>query len=229
MICPHCNESFFPEFNISDFSAGYPGKHTTWAVSYRQLCPRCEKLIVYFKEFPDQNAASLAHTRGGRIEIDEKDGFQLAYPKYRNPRPLSPDVPPDYAKDFIEAVEVLERSAKGSAALSRRLLQRFLEDKGKVKQNQLVSEIDEMIARGTIPSDIAGSLHEVREIGNFAAHPIKSTSAGTIEDVYPGEAEWNLDTLQNLFDFYFVRPAEALRRKAATNQKLIAAKKKPIP
>jgi hypothetical protein len=31
--------------------------------------------------------------------------------------------------------------------------------------------------------------HTVRTIGNFAAHPIKSTSTGTIVDVEPGEAE----------------------------------------
>ena len=36
----------------------------------------------------------------------------------------------------------------------------------------------------------------------------------------PGEAEWNLDVLEALFDFYFVQPAIASRRKQDLNRKL---------
>ena len=50
-------------------------------------------------------------------------------------------------------------------------------------------------------------LDAVRNIGNFAAHPIKSLGSGEIMDVEPGEAEWSLDVLKELFGFYFVRPA----------------------
>jgi hypothetical protein len=228
MICPHCIESFFPEFNVDDFSAGYPGRQTTWAISYRQICPRCEKLIVYFKAFPDQNSADLTLKRGGKIELEEKNGFVLLYPKYRNPRPVSSDIPPDYRTDFNEASDILERSPKASAALSRRLLQRLLEDKGQVKKDDLFKEIEEIISRGNMPTDITDSIHEVRAIGNFAAHPLKSTASGTIVDVEKGEAESNLDALENLFDYYFVRPAAAARRKQQTNQKLASAGKPTI-
>jgi len=41
-----------------------------------------------------------------------------------------------------------------------------------------------------------------------------------IVDVEDGEAEWNLDVLDLLFDFYFVQPAISAKRKAALNQKL---------
>jgi hypothetical protein len=68
----------------------------------------------------------------------------------------------------------------------------------------------------------------VRQIGNFAAHPIKSTSTGEIVDVEEGEAEWNLDVLESLFDFYFVQPAIAAKRKADLNKKLKDAGKPPI-
>jgi len=60
----------------------------------------------------------------------------------------------------------------------------------------------------------------VRQIGNFAAHPIKSTSSGEIVDVEPGEAEWNLDVLEGLFDFYFVGPAESKKKREALDKKL---------
>jgi Domain of unknown function (DUF4145) len=76
-----------------------------------------------------------------------------------------------------------------------------------------------------VPSHIAGDLHALRSIGNFAAHPLKSTNTGEIVDVENEEAEWNLDVLELLFDFYFVQPAISARRKAALNKKLKEAGK----
>jgi hypothetical protein len=64
-----------------------------------------------------------------------------------------------------------------------------------------------------LPSTIADSIDSVRHIGNFAAHPIKSQSTGEIVDVEPNEAEWNLDVLESLFDFYYVLPAKAQAKK----------------
>jgi hypothetical protein len=39
-----------------------------------------------------------------------------------------------------------------------------------------------------------------------------------IIDVETGEAEWNLDVLELLFDFYFVQPAVAAKREAAQQE-----------
>lgn len=36
---------------------------------------------------------------------------------------------------------------------------------------------------------------------------MKSQKTGQIVDVEPGEAEWTLDVLDALFDFYLVQPA----------------------
>ena len=65
----------------------------------------------------------------------------------------------------------------------------------------------------------------IRVTGNFAAHPIKSRASGEVVAVEPGEAEWNLDTLEALFDFYFVQPAALQAKRAALNVKLLAAGK----
>jgi hypothetical protein len=56
----------------------------------------------------------------------------------------------------------------------------------------------------------------------------KSTTTGAIIDVEPGEAEWNLDVLESLFEFYFVGPAAAAKRKSQLNTKLKAAGKPEI-
>lgn len=45
----------------------------------------------------------------------------------------------------------------------------------------------------------------------------------------PGEAEWNLDVLESLFEFYFVQPGLTTSRKAALNVKLKAAGKPELP
>ena len=43
-----------------------------------------------------------------------------------------------------------------------------------------------------------------------------------------GEAEWCLETIEILFDFYFVNPANIERRRLALDEKLAAAGKSPI-
>jgi hypothetical protein len=68
----------------------------------------------------------------------------------------------------------------------------------------------------------------VRNIGNFAAHPIKATATGEVLPVEPGEAEWNLDVLEALFDFFFVQPAVIKRKRDALNKKLASAGKPPV-
>jgi hypothetical protein len=71
-----------------------------------------------------------------------------------------------------------------------------------------------------VPSYLSDDIDAVRNIGNFAAHPIKSTRFGEIVPVEPGEAEWNLDVLAGLFDFFFVQPEKKKRRRDALNKKL---------
>jgi len=138
------------------------------------------------------------------------------------------DVPEKYREDYDEACLVLPDSAKASAALSRRCLQLLLRDEARVTHQDLFNEIQELLDRKTLPSHITDSLDAVRVIGNFAAHPIKSQSTGEIVPVEPGEAEWNLDALESLFDFYFVAPARTKARKDALNKKLSDAGKPPV-
>ena len=47
-------------------------------------------------------------------------------------------------------------------------------------------------------------------------------------EVEPKEAEWLLNWLDGLFDFYFVQPARAKARRDALNAKLQDAGKPPM-
>jgi hypothetical protein len=57
---------------------------------------------------------------------------------------------------------------------------------------------------------------------------MKNTNTGEIIEVEPHEAEWNLDVLEELFDFYLVGPARAKAKVAALNVKLQEANRKTI-
>lgn len=84
-----------------------------------------------------------------------------------------------------------------------------------------------MLDSNTLPTVIAENLDAVRVTGNFAAHPMKSTNTGEIIDVEPHEAEWDLDVLEQLMDFYYVRPAIARKKRDEMNAKLAEAGKPP--
>src|SRR5262249_45753452 len=154
------------------------------------VCAACGRTIVFL--------------RTKYSDAVRQDPF-MVWPK-ATARPVPPEVPEAFAREFQEAALVLADSPKASAALSRRGLQRLLRDVAKVKAGRLVDEIDEVMPN--LPSYLADAVDEIRNIGNFAAHPTKSTNSKEILDVEPGEAEWSLDTLELLFDHYFVQPAK---------------------
>jgi len=152
----------------------------------------------------------------------------MIYPKAMARSPISTDVKEQYAADYREACLVLADSPKASAALSRRTLQLLLREEARVKISNLSNEIDEVLASGKLPSHLAEAIDAIRILGNFAAHPMKSTNTGEILDVEPGEADWTLDVLEGLFDFYFVQPAILRSKKDALNKKLAEAGKPPM-
>jgi len=149
------------------------------------------------------------------------------YPLAPERAPAPPEVPLHLAEDFNEAGAVLEASPKASAALSRRCLQALLRDRN-FAQRDLAPAIDALLASKQLPSWLADNVDSIRNVGNFAAHPLKDTNTGAIVEVEPQEAEWNLEVLEGLFDFYYVQPAKDAARRVAMNAKLQAAGKPPM-
>lgn len=152
----------------------------------------------------------------------------LVRPRGSSRPPCPVEVPPEFAGDYAEACLVLPDSPKAAAALGRRCLQNLLRDFVGIKRGNLAEEIQQVLDSGKLPSGLHESIDAVRNIGNFAAHPMKSTQSGTILDVEPGEAEWTLDVLEELFDFYFVLPSVIQKKKDAFNKKLQDAGKPPM-
>ncbi|AJK47301.1 DUF4145 domain-containing protein [Burkholderia plantarii] len=218
MKCPHCSIEVHPAIdeNRIAFSGSYwrslGSRH--WTVAYMECPnPKCKEAIQWL------------HAEGehGRAPIEPF----MAYPRSTGRLPAAAEVPDDIAVDYHEACAVLTDSAKASAALSRRCLQAVLRGNG-YAQKDLAPAIDAVLASKSLPSAIAENLDAVRNIGNFAAHPMKDTNTGQILPVEPHEAEWNLDVLEELFDFFYVQPEKAKQRRAALDAKLAAAGKPPM-
>ena len=126
----------------------------------------------------------------------------------------------DLAADYSEACLVLPDSEKASAALCRRCLQNLLRQKAGIRLGDLAGEIQAVLDSRQLPAHLAEELDAVRNIGNFAAHPLKATNPAEIVAVEPHEAEWSLNILESLFDFYFDHPARAKAKRDALNAKL---------
>lgn len=177
-------------------------------------CPECLKLIITIEKLIYQGSAYRA--------VKE----QIVWPLSSGRPPAPADIPESIAQDYNEASLVLPYSAKASAALSRRCLQAVLKHAGNATEKDLSSQIDKILP--SLPTYIAENLDAVRHIGNFAAHELKSKITGEILDVEPEEAEWNLDVLDSLFDFYYVKPRIEENKRQELNKKLEAAGKPPI-
>lgn len=225
--CPHCLTSVRFEYvavktNSSSFeyistmfvdAPSQQGKDVEQLTITTAACPECGGLVLtiepHYKSF---GAAERGHE-------------YIVWP-LRSARPIPKEVPEHIKGDYEEAALVLNFSSKASAALSRRCLQAVLYEEGKATQHNLSDQIESVIPK--LPSHIAESIDAVRNIGNFAAHTTKSDTSGEIIEVEPGEAEWNLDVLDMLFDFYYVQPMKAKEKKKALDEKLSIAGKPPM-
>jgi hypothetical protein len=219
--CPHCRTGVrFESIAIDRFNADLAqvtvrAQSRAWLQLFLCSCPVCGMLII---DAPICGDTSGSHSGGPGV----------IYPKGAT-RPLPLEVAataPTLATDFAEAVAVLASSRKASAALSRRCLQFILANAAKTKKRDLADQIDEVLT--TLPPQLAENVDAIRHVGNYAAHPMKSTNSGEIAEVEDGEAEWLLDVIEELCDFYYVAPARAAAKRAALNQKLADLGKPPL-
>lgn len=206
MKCPHCTINFHANWSQSAIMHG--GVNTHWYQQNTQ-CPDCKKWIIALKR-DDTSIWIQVNPRGST----------------RGPTPQK--VPAEIAVDYAEAAEVLPISAKASAALARRCLQNILHAHGYVGRD-LAKEIDLLLNEADpkkgIPESLRLTIDGIRNFGNFSAHPITDKTSLQIIDVEDHEAEWCLDTLDEMFEHFYVRPAQARTRKAALDAKLQAAGK----
>lgn len=223
--CPHCSEKL--RFEDAEFVLGQTGWVTDVKKSSESnLEVRGAKGAVRIL------AAGCPQCGEPIVSIDTKQKQWPAYP--RSPlRPVPKEVRSEdksVAEDYEEAALLLTLSPKASAALGRRCLQMVLVKKAKVNPKDFLNtQINQVLTLKTdpLPGYVSKNLHAIRHLGNFGAHPM-FTSVGEIVDVKPGEAEWTLAILDDLFDHYYVKPKQAEKKRIALNKKLKKVGKPPV-
>lgn len=223
-FCPHCRVSV--RFELVELGRGRGSFGPIELVGYTTQSNH--RLYVEAAGCPACGRVILTARAVGKPSLPDQPIDVPLWPDTAA-RPVPSEVEseaPALANDFREAVSVFPKSKKASAALSRRCLQFVLLHKGGVTEKDLAKQIDQVLP--SLPSALAANVDAIRHVGNFAAHPMKSQSSGEIVDVEEGEAEWLLDVLDELFDFYYVAPAHAAAKRAALNAKLTELGKPPL-
>jgi hypothetical protein len=99
------------------------------------------------------------------------------------------------------------------------------------KARDLAKEVDLLLnepdPKKSLPHRLRETVDGIRNFGNFSAHPIDDKTTLQVIDVEPHEAEWCLQILEDMFEYFYVGPAAAKARKAALDAKLAAAGKPP--
>jgi hypothetical protein len=173
-------------------------------------CPACYEVIV-----------TVRRGYHGAVEQLNLATCELwfAVPKHRSPRQIADEVPEPYRTDYIEAATILKDSPRMSSVLSRRILQDLLEQFAGRTEYKLEDRIDNFMADAQYPSNLKENLHHLRDIANFSAHTKKEKATGDIIAVDHDEAEWTLEVVDGLFDYFIVAPERDKQRRVSWDAK----------
>jgi len=221
MICPHCSTAAHFNWNETEIITTDSSDDGVF-ISYG-TCPECREVTIFLSKgpvnyYPDIKCyVKIVDNENESIISSNK----LLYPQ-KERLSNSEHIPKEFYDDYFEAFKVISISPKASAAINRRLLQKILHEKYKIKKRNLSDEIIEFISIEGIPSHITDAIDAIRQIGNFASHPIKDMNTGEIVDIEQGEAEWLLEVIEALFDFSFIQPKKLEIRRNELNRKLVS-------
>ncbi len=196
MQCPHCLGEF--DAKPHTFALGQD-QDGTWEVTSTR-CPICDRLIVNFC------------TKEGCVYPGRPALFSRAR--------LSDDVPPAFAVEYHTAAQVMPYSPEASAAISRRLLHRFLEDPVGAGGGTLMEQIEAATTSSGLPTYLKDALGTLAEAAKLREDEAKSSHPEALAPTEPGEPEWSLDVLEQLFDLYFVQPARLERKRARLEEQV---------
>ncbi len=146
-----------PKFKLSAFNCPYCSAYSDqrWFTTITPqgdfleethvcFCSHCNKYSIWFKG-------------------------SMIYPDFSGIEPPNADLNKDIVSDYNEAVSILQRSPRGSAALLRLAIQKLCVQLGENGKN-LNTDIANLVKKG-LPSKVQESLDSLRVIGNESVHP----------------------------------------------------------
>jgi hypothetical protein len=188
----------------------------------------CQQLLIRIHEMYPEPGTQV---QGGGPAIASI--YWLARPRFGEAkRTLDPLVRDPFRRDYEEAAALLDISHRMSAVLARRIMGDLLKRYAGKDQKRLTAQIDAFTEEPGHPSSLTGNLHHFREVGDFGAHTQEDqeTEAGepVVIDVDREEAEWTLDLVDRLFDYFIVQPAKDERIRRQVDEKGKRAGRKPL-
>jgi hypothetical protein len=127
------------------------------------------------------------------------------------PKPVDERIPHTIKCDFEESTTCFSIGAyRASAVMARRALQSICLDKGADEKEKLEKQIDYLFSQGVITKDLKDWAHEVRLVGNDAAHPKKPEND---QPVGEEDAKDVLDLLEQFCQVLYVAPTIAEERR----------------
>jgi hypothetical protein len=124
------------------------GSNSRWCMMnmFLSRCHACEGFAVWIKD-------------------------KIVWPAHSEAIEPHPDIPANVKDDFIEAASIITASPRGSAALSRMIIQKLMVDLGESGEN-INGDIASLVKKG-LEVEIQQALDVVRVVGNNAVHPGK--------------------------------------------------------
>ncbi len=224
MKCPTCGENT-PESWSGLYADGGtllkgPQAHNQYVELDWMWCANleCKELVIRVHESSEAPYLGIPYTYTASWIARPRTGGRV----------VDAAVPDPYRADYLEAAAILDISSRMSAVLSRRILADILEKYAKLTDFSLKARIDAFVADTNHPHQLRQNLDYLIEMGNFGAHT-QTNDQTEIVDVDKEEADWTLDIIERLFDYFIVSPEKDRKIREAFDEKLKAAKRKPIP
>jgi hypothetical protein len=188
-------------------------------------CLECNHVLVRFTQVRQQPVRDKLPRDWPQLSADT----WLVVPR-RSTRPVHAEVDkaiPQQAQYYRQAATILDESPIASAVLARRVLADLLKKYASRKEFGLADRIDKFNEDTSHPSGLRENLHHFREIANFGAHTQEDDQTNIV-DIDHDEAEWTLDLVNRLFDYFIVTPARDKEMRNKMDKKIDAAGRKPI-
>lgn len=157
-ICPNCGG--FASHEWQSFPVAHDNPTSSFIIVAK--CQACHEHSIWLTD----NKTIQGNKVISALEDDEK----LLYPiKTLDVPSPNQDMPDDVKEIYIEASEILDKSPRSSAALSRLAIEKLINHL-KAEGKDLNNKIGYLVNQG-MPAEIQQMLDSVRVIGNNAVHP----------------------------------------------------------